>query len=79
MSTRTIEVASIPLKPGLDLATGAAKTAWQASLATTARQQGARAVFWGYEVEHPGNIQMVVGACDALWLPTMRSTPTVRT
>jgi len=60
MSTRTIEVASIPLKPGLDLATGAAKTAWQASLATTARQQGARAVFWGYEVEHPGNIQMVV-------------------
>lgn len=70
MTTRTLEVAYIPLKPGLDLTTTTgeggdananAAAAWQASLATIAAQSGVQSVFWGRQVERQDVVQLVVG------------------
>ncbi|KAF2846042.1 hypothetical protein T440DRAFT_433530 [Plenodomus tracheiphilus IPT5] len=59
MSGRLVEVASVPVKAGLDLSVGEAKTAWDYAVDTIAKQSGLRSLYWGFQVEHPDVIQMI--------------------
>jgi len=61
MSENATEIVYIPMKPGLDLSTGEAKETWESTLSTIAKQPGAKALYWGRQIENPDTVQMAVG------------------
>ncbi|CBX97997.1 hypothetical protein IAQ61_010103 [Plenodomus lingam] len=60
MAERTIEVVYIPIKAGVNLEAGEAKEVWNNTIATIAKQPGLNAFYWGFQVEHPDVVQMVI-------------------
>jgi hypothetical protein len=61
MSDPATEIAYLPLKANLDLESGEAKSAWDSTLATIAKQPGFQTLFWGRQVENKDILQLVVG------------------
>lgn len=62
MSEQTVEIVYLPLRAGLDLESGAAKSAWDSTLATVAKQPGLKMLFWGRQIEDKSVAQIVAGA-----------------
>jgi len=60
MSENATEIVYIPMKPGLDLSTDEAKETWESTLSTIAKQPGAKALYWGRQIENPDTVQMAV-------------------
>ncbi|CAO2656060.1 Nn.00g048630.m01.CDS01 [Neocucurbitaria sp. VM-36] len=60
MPQQATEIAYLPLKAGLDLEAGDAKTAWNEVLTTLAKQPGLKALFWGRQVENKDVLQLVI-------------------
>ncbi|KAI4664885.1 uncharacterized protein J4E79_003184 [Alternaria viburni] len=60
MSENATEIVYIPMKPGLDLSSGEAKETWESTLSTIAKQPGAKALYWGRQIENPETVQMAV-------------------
>ncbi|KAH9880176.1 hypothetical protein J1614_002202, partial [Plenodomus biglobosus] len=57
---RTVEVVQIPIREGVDLEVGEAKEAWDQVIDTIAKQPGLKAFYWGYQVENPEIVEMVI-------------------
>ncbi|KAF1938611.1 hypothetical protein EJ02DRAFT_19105 [Clathrospora elynae] len=60
MSDQVTEIAYLPLKAGLDLESGDAKSAWEDAIGTIVKQPGFKAFFWGKQIENPDIVQIVV-------------------
>jgi hypothetical protein len=60
MPETTIGVEYLPLKAGVDLEAGEAKSIWEAALNTISKQPGVKSLFWGRQIEHPDILQLVV-------------------
>ncbi|KAJ4365539.1 hypothetical protein N0V83_008158 [Neocucurbitaria cava] len=54
------EIALLPLKADLDLESGDAKSAWDETLATLAKQPGLKTLFWGRQIENKDVLMMVI-------------------
>lgn len=61
MSETTIGIEYLPLKAGVDLEAGEAKSMWEAALDTISKQQGVKSLFWGRQIEHPDILQLAIG------------------
>ncbi|RYN63071.1 hypothetical protein AA0117_g12831 [Alternaria alternata] len=62
MSERTVELASIPIRPDIDLTASRneARAAWDSAMDTVAKQPGVLSLYWGLQIEHPNTMQMIV-------------------
>ncbi|RYO67723.1 hypothetical protein AA0116_g24 [Alternaria tenuissima] len=60
MSETTIGIEYLPLKAGVDLEAGEAKSMWEAALDTISKQQGVKSLFWGRQIEHPDILQLAI-------------------
>ena len=61
MSESIVEIVYMPLKQGLDLENGEAKTVWDATIAAINKQAGLKVGYWGRQIENPDTVQMVAG------------------
>lgn len=61
MSSPVTEICAIPIKPGVDLATGDSQKIWEEGRNTIAAQPGCKSLFWGRKVEEPDTLVLVIG------------------
>ncbi|KAH6629686.1 hypothetical protein C7974DRAFT_336357 [Boeremia exigua] len=59
MCGTTVQIEYLPLKGGVDLATGQDRRAWEATLDTLGKQPGLKSLFWGRQTENPDVLQVV--------------------